>query len=226
MRRRDHASLPSRPTPASAAARRGFAALATPLPACTVVLVQRVPLPSGKLAPLHRFLCARVYPSPPYLMRSVPDATAQVAHFQLFRAARTRTGGAVIDGRNRYPACQELGANQATHGWPVREDAHHIGAASDLLVEAPALSPLIRGLQGRVLDISEPRKGVVRALDHVRGGERVESRRCPASLPSLRPRAQGPCRTRNPRPRVPSGPSPTAVDALGAVGAASFQPPP
>ena len=27
------------------------------------------------------------------------------------------------------------GANQATHGWPVREDAHHIGAASDLLVE-------------------------------------------------------------------------------------------
>ncbi len=74
---------------------------------------------------------------------------ANVSHFQLFRAARTRTGGAVIDGRNRYLACQELGANQATHGWPAREDAHHIGAASDLLVETPALSPLIRGLQGR-----------------------------------------------------------------------------
>ena len=43
------------------------------------------------------------------------------------------------------------GANQATHGWPVRENPHHIGAASDLLVETlqRVVGPDLLPVEGR-----------------------------------------------------------------------------
>ena len=62
------------------------------------------------------------------------------------------------------------GANQATHGWSVREDAHDIGATSDLLVETlqgvvgPDLLPVGDREAGEGQDIGS-------SLVHLRGLE-------------------------------------------------------
>ena len=95
------------PTPASAAAQRGFAALATPLPACT-----------ASWCSASHFLPVNRATSPLSLRRVYVAAISDVQATQrsggplsvISSRLDENRRGAAIYGRNCYLACQELGA--------------------------------------------------------------------------------------------------------------------